>query len=163
MKIGTKAAQFLFWEYINPNFKESMVQKVLTSATSCSLQLDQAGITSNEPVIVDLLRSPGIDSSMAGRYDNPVGRTVPPRYIGWRNRFLGSINVYKYGLGVPLNGECQENQCGQYPSTAADSGYQAAWVKSYCTTTSLTLFTLYFPYILLLSALALGTQQQIHK
>jgi hypothetical protein len=30
-------------------------------------------------------------------------------------------------------------------------------VKSYCTTTSLTLFTLYFPYILLLSALALGT------
>jgi hypothetical protein len=24
-------------------------------------------------------------------------------------------------------------------------------------------FTLYFPYILLLSALALGTQQQIHK
>jgi hypothetical protein len=36
-------------------------------------------------------------------------------------------------------------------------------VKSYCTTTSLTLFTLYFPYILLLSALALGTQQQINK
>jgi hypothetical protein len=30
-------------------------------------------------------------------------------------------------------------------------------VKSYCTMTSLTLFTLYFPYILLLSALALGT------
>jgi hypothetical protein len=25
-------------------------------------------------------------------------RTGPPGYIGWRNRFLGSLNVYKFGL-----------------------------------------------------------------
>jgi hypothetical protein len=45
--------------------------------------------TEPEPVFVDLLRSPGIDSSMAGLYDNPICRTCPPGYIGWRNRFLG--------------------------------------------------------------------------
>ncbi len=32
------------------------------------------------------------------RYDNPICRTGPPSYIGWQNRFLGFINVYKYGL-----------------------------------------------------------------
>ncbi len=26
--------------------------------------------------------------------------TSPPCYIGWRNRFLGSWNVYKFGLWV---------------------------------------------------------------
>jgi hypothetical protein len=54
-----------------------------------------------EPVFVNLLRSPGIDSQpgMAGRYNNnPICRTGPPGYIAWRNRFLGSLNVYKYGL-----------------------------------------------------------------
>ena len=51
----------------------------------------------------------------------------------------------------------KEGQCGSYPSTANDSSYYPFWVKSYCTMTSLTFFTLYFPYILLLSALALGT------
>jgi hypothetical protein len=34
------------------------------------------------------------------RYYNPTCRTGPPGYIGWRNRFLGSINVYKYGLSI---------------------------------------------------------------
>jgi hypothetical protein len=56
-----------------------------------------------EPVFVDLLKSHGIDSQPAGRYDNPICRTGLPGYIGWQNRFLGidfmgSINVYKYGL-----------------------------------------------------------------
>jgi hypothetical protein len=37
-----------------------------------------------EPVFVDLLRSPGIDSQPgAGRYDNPSFRTGLPGYIGW--------------------------------------------------------------------------------
>jgi hypothetical protein len=35
------------------------------------------------------LRSPGIDSvslcSLVGQYDNPICRTGPPGYIGWRN------------------------------------------------------------------------------
>jgi hypothetical protein len=51
-----------------------------------------------EPVFLNLLRSPGINSQPAGRYDNPICRTGPPGYIGWWNRFLGSLNIYKYGL-----------------------------------------------------------------
>ncbi len=35
--------------------------------------------------------------SMAGRYDNPIWRTGPT----W-NRFLGSLNVYKFGLWLFL-------------------------------------------------------------
>ncbi len=31
--------------------------------------------------------------SLVGPYDNPVWRSGPPGYIGWRNRFLGSLNV----------------------------------------------------------------------
>ncbi len=33
-----------------------------------------------------------------------VRRTGPAGYIGWRNRILGSINVYKYGLSKYLPG-----------------------------------------------------------
>ncbi len=77
-----------------------------------------------EPVFVNLLRSPWIDSqpggpvrqpylsykpanlhrleesilSLAGQYDSPICRTSPPIYTGWRNQFLGSFNVYKYRL-----------------------------------------------------------------
>ncbi len=39
--------------------------------------------------------------SLTGRYGNPICRTGPPGYIGCRNQFLGSINVYKYGSGRP--------------------------------------------------------------
>jgi hypothetical protein len=42
-----------------------------------------------EPVFVDLLRRPGIDSQPGGPVRNPICRTGPPGYIGWRNRFLG--------------------------------------------------------------------------
>jgi hypothetical protein len=42
-----------------------------------------------EPVFVDLLRGPGIDSQPGGPVRNPICRTGPPCYIGWRNRFLG--------------------------------------------------------------------------
>jgi hypothetical protein len=42
-----------------------------------------------EPVFVDLLWRPGIDSQPGGPVRNPICRTGPPGYIGWRNRFLG--------------------------------------------------------------------------
>jgi hypothetical protein len=42
-----------------------------------------------ELVFVDLLRRPGIDSQLGGPVRNPIYRTGPPGYIGWRNRFLG--------------------------------------------------------------------------
>ncbi len=42
-----------------------------------------------ELVFVDLLRRPGIDSQPGGPVRNPVCRTGPPCYIGWRNRFFG--------------------------------------------------------------------------
>ncbi len=42
-----------------------------------------------EPVFVDLLRRPGIDSQPGGPVRNSICRTGPPSYIGWRNRFLG--------------------------------------------------------------------------
>ncbi len=39
---------------------------------------------------------------LAGRYTNPICRSRTPGYTGWRNRFLASLNVYKYGLwGLP--------------------------------------------------------------
>ncbi len=50
-----------------------------------------------EPVFVDPLRSPESIPSLAGRYDNPICCTGPPSYMGYRNRFPGSLIVYKYG------------------------------------------------------------------
>jgi hypothetical protein len=50
-----------------------------------------------ELVFVNLLRSPGIDSP--DRYDNLTVFVVEACQVhGWRNRFLGSLNVYIYGL-----------------------------------------------------------------
>ncbi len=47
-------------------------------------------------------RFQGIDSaslcSLAGRNDSPICRTGPPGIDPW-NRFLGSLNVHKFGLG----------------------------------------------------------------
>jgi hypothetical protein len=42
-----------------------------------------------ETVFVYLLRALESIPSLAGRYDNPICRTGPQDYIGWRNRFLG--------------------------------------------------------------------------
>jgi hypothetical protein len=36
--------------------------------------------------------------SLAGPCDNPTWSASPPGYIGWRNQFLGSLNVYEFGL-----------------------------------------------------------------
>ncbi len=50
------------------------------------------------------LRSPGIDfvskCSLTGRYEKLCCRTDPPGCKGWWNRFLGPLNVYKFGLRI---------------------------------------------------------------
>ncbi len=56
-----------------------------------------------EPVFVDLFRRPGIDSQPAGPVRQPNVSYRPARShrlakLIPRNRFLGSINIYKYGL-----------------------------------------------------------------
>ncbi len=53
-----------------------------------------------EPVFVNLLGAPELIPSLAGRFDNPICHTGLP---GWRNRFLGSLNVSKYGLRLVFN------------------------------------------------------------
>jgi hypothetical protein len=35
-----------------------------------------------------IISGTGIDSQPGGPVRNPICRTGPPRYIGWRNRFL---------------------------------------------------------------------------
>ncbi len=53
----------------------------------------------SEPVFVTLLWSPGTDFQTGWPVRPPYFcYTGQPDYIGWRNRFLGSLNVYKYGL-----------------------------------------------------------------
>ncbi len=54
---------------------------ILPSLSACCV--------TTEPVFVDLLRRPGIDSQPVGPVRNLICRTGPPGYIGWRNRFLG--------------------------------------------------------------------------
>ena len=81
-----------------------------------------------EPVFVNLLRSTGIDSrSLAGRHDNPILSTgLPNRLhklaesIPW-NRFLGSLNVYKFGL-------CFLNLC-QWKSNENFSNFTVKWQR----------------------------------
>ncbi len=56
-----------------------------------------------EPVFVDLFRSPGIDSKPAGPVRQPYFSYRPARLYRLAKsmpeiRFLGPINVYKYGL-----------------------------------------------------------------
>jgi hypothetical protein len=45
-------------------------------------------------------------SGLTGRNDNPICCTGPSDYIGWWNRFLGSLNVYKYGLCLRASRNC---------------------------------------------------------
>ncbi len=60
-------------------------------------------LSSSEPVFVNLLRSPGINSQPGGPLRQPYLTYRPVRLhslaesINW-NRFLGSLNDYKYGL-----------------------------------------------------------------
>jgi hypothetical protein len=58
-----------------------------------------------EPVFVDLLRSPGIDSQPSGPIRQPYLLYWPAKLHGLaesisRNRFPSSLNVYKYGLSL---------------------------------------------------------------
>ncbi len=54
-----------------------------------------AAIYSTKPEFVNLLWSPGINSQPGGQL-RQLYLTYPP--ASWRNRFLGSLNVYKYEL-----------------------------------------------------------------
>ena len=49
----------------------------------------------------------------------------------------------------------QENQCGDKPPAPDDPGYHMWYVKTFCTHKAVGKFTIYFPYILLVSALVL--------
>jgi hypothetical protein len=50
---------------------------------------------------VNQLMSPVIDSQPGRPVHQPCLTYGPPGYIDWRNRFLGSLNVYKFGLNSP--------------------------------------------------------------
>ena len=54
-------------------------------------------------------------------------------------------------------------QCGSAPNSTTDPGYHIYFVKSYCTHKALGKFTLYFPYILLISALILVGIERLFK
>ena len=49
----------------------------------------------------------------------------------------------------------QPDQCGDNPPTATDPGFHMWYIKTYCTHKAVGKFTIYFPYILLVSALVL--------
>jgi hypothetical protein len=72
-----------------------MVSKSLSRSTGGTIIVQ---LQTTEPVFVILLRSRGIDSQPCEPVRNPICRNGPPDYIGWRNRFQGSLNVYRYGL-----------------------------------------------------------------
>ena len=57
----------------------------------------------------------------------------------------------------------QPGQCGLSPNSSTDPGHHAWYVKTYCTHNALGRFTLYFPYILLLSALVLAGVERLFK
>jgi hypothetical protein len=76
---------------------------------------DGSSYCSPEPVFVDLLRRPGIDSQPGGPVRQPYFSYRPARLHRLttsipRNRFLDSINVYKYGL---WNGEGASKKLGR--------------------------------------------------
>ncbi len=58
-------------------------------------------------MFINLSRSPVIDSQPGVPVRQPYLSYRPARlqYIGWRNRFLGCINIYKYGLRVACGAE----------------------------------------------------------
>ncbi len=67
---------------------------------------DQCNIhETSEPVFVNFLRSPGIDSQPGGPAQQTLfaGPAARRQHTVGRNRFLGFINVYKYGLRYKSN------------------------------------------------------------
>ncbi len=75
--------------------KQSWLEK--WTRARASKRIRSLGIDSMESI------PPAADSlcSLEGRYDKYGYRTTgPPGCIGWRNRFLGSLNVYKFRLRI---------------------------------------------------------------
>jgi hypothetical protein len=64
-------------------------QNVKKCQNHCTLPPIPPPPHSPEPVFVNLLRSPGIDSQPGAPVRNPTCRTSPPGYIGSRIRLLG--------------------------------------------------------------------------
>jgi hypothetical protein len=69
----------------------------------CGLNVSYTQMTHSEPIFADLLWSPGIDSQPGGPVRQPYFSYRPARLHRLakpipRSRFLGSINVNKYGL-----------------------------------------------------------------
>ncbi len=59
------------------------------------------GLFGSEPALVTFKGAKESIPGPAGQYDNPFCRTGPSALIGWRNRFLGTINVYISGCSGP--------------------------------------------------------------
>ncbi len=82
-----------------------------TPITTPLYQVPSVDVTPDPPIfsLVTTFKEPrNRFPSLAGRYDNPICRNVLPGRLHRlaesipQNRFLGSINVYKYGLGVQV-------------------------------------------------------------
>jgi len=65
------------------------------------------GLFGSEPALVTFKGAKESIPGPAGQYDNPFCRTGPSALIGWRNRFLGTINVYKSGCSGPNCTACK--------------------------------------------------------
>jgi hypothetical protein len=86
--MGSVSALFCFFFGAHNYGRVAFLYKYLYISVHCTV-VDFTAHNRAGPVFVDLLRSPGIDSQLAGRYEKPICRTGPPGYIGWRSRTLG--------------------------------------------------------------------------
>ncbi len=79
---------------------------IYVNLKSCKLwQRPRNTILCTDEILTVRTRAQESISNLAGRYDNPIWRngTDPPDHTGWDkaipwNRFLGSLNVYKFIL-----------------------------------------------------------------
>ncbi len=109
---GTEQNFVNFYKRIQPTCLHYMLLEKMCNNRMCiavrgggvhSVQCIQKKIIDTEPVSVDLLRSPGIDSQPGRPVRQPFLSYRPARLHRMaesipRNLFLGSINGYKYGL-----------------------------------------------------------------
>ncbi len=83
----------LIWALENSIFLGTDLQQIIRTRRGIS-------VGGTEPLFVFLLRSPGIDFQPGGPLRQPYLSYWPDRLHRLRNRFQGSLNVYKYGLCV---------------------------------------------------------------